>query len=86
MNKKKNKLDGLYEKLKIELVEYKISDLLDIEKDNIKYDPDYQRNYIWNKTKATNLIETVLINGLIPPITVVKTDKKMEVIDRKTKI
>lgn len=84
--RKTKKLEELYGKLRRELVEYRISDLVDTEKENIKYNPEYQRHYIWNTTKATNLIETVLINGLIPPITIVKDNEKMEIIDRKAEI
>ena len=45
--------------------------------------PYYQRNYIWSDTKAVKLIETVLINGEIPPLTMFKINNKNEIIDGK---
>ncbi len=82
MRKRTNYLEKVYKKLKRELTDSTIYNLIiSKEKNNIKYNPNYQRNYIWNITKAVNLIETVLINGEIPPITVIKKGKEMEVID-----
>lgn len=51
------------------------------QKGEINYTPDYQRNYIWRVAKATNLIETILINGEIPPITVISVQGEKEIID-----
>ena len=79
---KNNRLEGIYKKLKRELIEKTIFDIVIAEeKEHINYNPNYQRNYIWNITKAVSLIETVLINGEIPPITVIKNDERIEVID-----
>lgn len=82
MKKRTSRLEQLYKKLKRELTDSAIYDLVisDSKKD-IKYNPNYQRNYIWNITKAVNLIETVLINGEIPPLTVIKKDNKIEIVD-----
>lgn len=80
MKKYTRRLDKLYPKLQREIITITVQDLVTSDK-NIKYDPEYQRNYIWNVTKATNLIETVLINGEIPPITAIKSGQKMEIID-----
>lgn len=75
-------LDKLYDKVRRELIERNIYDLVvSDERKKVKYNPSYQRNYIWNATKATNLIETVLINGEIPPLTVIENGKEMKIID-----
>jgi len=55
--------------------------LNDKTKFNINYTPDYQRNYVWSIEKATRLIETILINGEIPPITVTEINGIIEIID-----
>lgn len=82
MRKRTSRLEKIYKKLKRELIESTIYNIVISREDNkIKYNPSYQRNYIWNITKAINLIETVLINGEIPPITVIRKDNKMEIID-----
>lgn len=47
------------------------------------YEPPYQRNYVWSIEKATNLIETIIINGEIPPITITKINNNIEIIDGK---
>ncbi len=47
----------------------------------VNFNPSYQRNYVWSIEKATKLIETILINGEIPPITVTKIDNVIEIID-----
>lgn len=47
------------------------------------YEPPYQRNYVWSIEKATNLIETIIINGEIPPITITKINNEVEIIDGK---
>ena len=87
MKKRTNRLEEIYRKLKRELTYKTIYDLVvSDERKQIKYNPNYQRNYIWNITKAVNLIETVLINGEVPPITVLKNDEGIEIIDRKAKI
>lgn len=82
MKKKASRLEKVYNKLKRELIDSTIYSIVISSKENkINYNPNYQRNYIWNTTKAINLIETVLISGEIPPITVIKKDNQMEVID-----
>ena len=47
----------------------------------INYKPYYQRNYVWDKHKATFFIESILIGTDIPPIIVYKKDSAIEVID-----
>ncbi len=80
MKKDTRRLDRLYPKLQREIINITVEDLVTSDK-NIKYDPEYQRNYIWNITKATNLVETVLINGEIPPMTAIRSGQQMEIID-----
>ena len=75
-------LRNLYERLHRELTSRNLKELLTPGKEEyIRYDLNYQRNYIWNITKAVNLIETVLINGVIPPLTIIKRGKELKVID-----
>ena len=82
MKEKISKLEKIYEKLKRDMSYMSVRDLIKLnDEGNIKYDPGYQRNFIWNTTKSTNLVETILINGEIPPITVMKNQDKVEIID-----
>ncbi|MCU0445894.1 MAG: DUF262 domain-containing protein [Microscillaceae bacterium] len=48
---------------------------------NTKYDPDYQRNYVWDDEKATYFIESILLGTEIPPIVYFRSGEKIEVID-----
>ncbi|MCY9801977.1 DUF262 domain-containing protein [Vibrio scophthalmi] len=47
----------------------------------INYKPYYQRNYVWDSTKATFFIESVLLGTDIPPLILFKSGKNIEVID-----
>jgi uncharacterized protein with ParB-like and HNH nuclease domain len=48
---------------------------------NTKYDPDYQRNYVWDDEKATYFIESILLGTEIPPIIYFRNGEKIEIID-----
>lgn len=48
---------------------------------NTKYDPDYQRNYVWDDEKATYFIESILLGTEIPPIIYFRDGDKIEIID-----
>lgn len=48
---------------------------------NTKYDPDYQRNYVWDDDKATYFIESILLGTEIPPIIYFRNGDKIEIID-----
>ena len=61
-----------------------ISTLLKSKRKKINFKPDYQRNYVWDKHKATFFIESILLGIEIPPLImfIPKNDKKIyEVID-----
>ena len=47
----------------------------------INYTPYYQRNYVWDKQKATYFIESILIGTEIPPLVFFKSEESIEVID-----
>ncbi|NCD00168.1 MAG: DUF262 domain-containing protein [Bacteroidia bacterium] len=47
----------------------------------IDYTPYYQRNYVWDSTKATFFIESILLGTDIPPLIFFNNGKKIEVID-----
>lgn len=47
----------------------------------INYKPYYQRNYVWDVTKGTFFIESILLGTDIPPLILFKSGKTMEVID-----
>lgn len=48
----------------------------------LKYDPPYQRSYVWSEVKATNFIETILWHGDVPPVILYKKrDDSLEAID-----
>lgn len=87
MKKSSKKIEELYANIKREIIDISIYKLI-ISNDKyvINYTPNYQRNYIWNDAKAINLIETILINGVIPPIIAIKTSSELKIVDRKTKI
>lgn len=87
MSKRARKLEKIYEKIEVELIEKDINKLIIGEESRyIKYAPSYQRNYVWTEAKATNLIETVLMDGIVPPLIALKRGKQITIIDRKTKI
>ncbi|NTE00480.1 DUF262 domain-containing protein [Agrobacterium tumefaciens] len=48
---------------------------------NTKYDPDYQRNYVWDQDKSTYFIESILLGTEIPPIIYFRNGEKIEIID-----
>ncbi|MCY4063172.1 MAG: DUF262 domain-containing protein [Chloroflexi bacterium] len=48
----------------------------------IKHDPDYQRNYVWDKQKQSYFIESILLGTEIPPLIFFRRgDDHVEVID-----
>ena len=47
----------------------------------INYSPYYQRNYVWDKTKQSFFIESVILGTEIPPLIFYKSGLKVEVID-----
>lgn len=47
----------------------------------IKYDPYYQRNYVWDPAKASFFIESILLGTDIPPLIFFNDGSKYEVID-----
>lgn len=47
----------------------------------INYSPYYQRHYVWDTTKATYFIESILLGTEIPPLVFFLSNNKIEVID-----
>lgn len=47
----------------------------------VKYDPYYQRNYVWENDKQSFFIESVLLGTEIPPIVFYKSGLDIEVVD-----
>ena len=47
----------------------------------IDYSPYYQRNYVWDNSKQSFFIESVILGTEIPPLIFFKTGSKIEVID-----
>ncbi|MFN3137250.1 MAG: DUF262 domain-containing protein [Allomuricauda sp.] len=47
----------------------------------IIYNPYYQRNYVWDRPKASFFIESILLGTDIPPLIFFNTGGKIEVID-----
>ena len=45
-----------------------------IDDKDIRLDPDYQRNYVWDNKKASMLIESIILNVPIPVIYVSQED------------
>ena len=83
MKKTIRELTDLYEKIKIDMIEMDVEDLIASNKYDIQYEGDFRRNYVWNNKKATKLVETVLIRGEIPPIIIASTNGKWEILDGK---
>lgn len=82
MEKRTEKVEELYKTMKRELIDKTVYNLvIGDEKKYIKYKPSYQRNYVWNSAKAINLIETILLKGIIPPMTVINVGEEIEIID-----
>ena len=50
-------------------------------KEKIDYKPYYQRNYVWDDSKASYFIESILLGTEIPPLIFFDEAKKTEVID-----
>lgn len=50
-------------------------------REDIKTDPDYQRNYVWDKNKQTYLIDSMLLGVSIPPLIFFEFNDEMEIID-----
>lgn len=48
--------------------------------------PQYQRNFVWDKQKASNLIESILLNISIPPIYTSDNGEYEEVIDGQQRL
>lgn len=47
----------------------------------INFEPYYQRNYVWDTSKATYFIESILLGTEIPPLIFFKEGSQVEVID-----
>ena len=47
----------------------------------INYKPYYQRNYVWDKHKASYFIESILLGTEVPPLIFFNNGKTIEVID-----
>ncbi len=50
-------------------------------RNKIDYKPYYQRNYVWDDSKASYFIESILLGTEIPPLIFFDEGKKIEVID-----
>ena len=49
--------------------------------DKINYQPYYQRNYVWDKDKATYFLESILLGTEVPPLIFYESPAGVEVID-----
>ncbi len=76
-------LEGIFRKnLKIESTPMSIETLFTGRlRGRITYDPYYQRNYVWDKQKATYFIESILLGTEIPPLIFFNSAGRIEVID-----
>jgi 5-methylcytosine-specific restriction endonuclease McrA len=70
------------EHLKIETYSKSINSLFSPRlKNKIDYKPYYQRNYVWDYTKATYFIESILLGTEIPPLIFFDNNSEIEIID-----
>ncbi len=51
------------------------------ENDNDIFIPEYQRNFVWDKTRQSKFIESVLLGLPIPYIFTADTDGRLEIVD-----
>jgi len=70
------------EHLKIETYSISIDSLFSPRlKNKINYKPYYQRNYVWDYTKATYFIESILLGTEVPPLIFFHNNSEIEIID-----
>lgn len=70
------------EHLKIETYSKSIDSLFSPRlRNKIDYKPYYQRNYVWDYTKASYFIESILLGTEIPPLIFFDNNSEIEVID-----
>ncbi len=50
-------------------------------RDRTNYKPYYQRNYVWDKQKASYFIESIFVGTEIPPLVLFNDGREIEVID-----
>ncbi|MBO8138231.1 MAG: DUF262 domain-containing protein [Desulfotomaculum sp.] len=75
-------------RLVAESVDYSIRNLYDLEQDgDLILQPDFQRLYVWNRTKSSRLIESVLLNVPIPVVYLAEEkDGTLSVIDGQQRL
>lgn len=49
--------------------------------ERVNYSPYFQRNYVWDKSKASYFVESILLGTEIPPIVLFADGRSLEVID-----
>ncbi len=57
-----------------------------IKRGSIVLQPEYQRKFVWDKRKSSNLIESILLNIPIPPIFISEENGVYEVIDGQQRL
>jgi len=78
---------GVSKKIKSQATTPTIQSLYQEWKDgDLVISPSFQRNYVWNSKKASNLIESILLNIPLPIIFTASTDGKEEVIDGQQRL
>lgn len=74
-------------RLRTETYDFTVSTLIDYLKQGHIFIPNFQRGYVWNKTQASRLIESLVINCPIPVIYLSQnTDETLSVIDGNQRI
>ena len=78
-----NLTDIFVNKLKIESKVVSIDSLFNDESKvrKTRYNPPYQRNYVWDSEKATYFLESILIGTEIPPLIFFRSEGRIEIID-----
>ena len=58
-----------------------------VQRGRLDLQPDFQRHFVWNRAKASRLIESVLLEIPIPVVYVAEThDRKLEVVDGQQRV
>ena len=79
--------DGVPRKIKSQATTPNIQSLYQDWKDgDLVISPHFQRNYVWNNKKASNLIESILLNIPLPIIFTATNEGKEEVIDGQQRL
>lgn len=84
MKENTRRLEKLYNASKVEIKDYTLEKLFEAKDEKVTIvDCGYQREFMWDNVQSSNLVETVLLNSLIPPFIIMEDKEKRIIIDGK---